>query len=212
MIPPPSNVGTPTKPKPHKCSACNTPIFRWNGEHWVCWNCKLHTHIYSHTETVDITTLDGCSASGVYRNQRVEPVVEYNSLPETTTVYHIGYSKHGTEQSLESIMSNENVHLIDTRHKAYSRIPWATGDALNAKYGRRYHNAGKYLGNTNHADKGGPIQIANLELGIKGLCRYIDEQKTLVLLCGCKEYEACHRRVIVEELVRIKPDVSIVGI
>lgn len=212
MITPPDNIGIPNRPKPYKCNACATPIWRWNRTDWVCWNCKLHTHIYSRTETVDITNLDGCSASGVYRKQHAELTVIDDCTPETTTVYHVGYSKHGTEQSLESIMLDEKVHLIDTRHKAYSRIPWATGDALNAKYGHRYHDAGKYLGNINHKSKDGPIQIANLALGIKGLCQHIDKDETLVLLCGCKEYEKCHRKVIVEELTRVRPEVSIVGI
>lgn len=213
MITPPANIGIPINPKPYKCNACATPIWRWNKTDWVCWNCKLHTHLYSRIEIVDITNLDGCIASGVYRKQHSqEPIIDDCTLPEKRVVYHVGYSKHGTEQALESLLADQNVHLIDTRYKAYSAIPWACGDALSAKYGCRYHYAGKCLGNMNYATKGGPIMIADLPVGIKGLCRYLDEGKDLVLLCGCKEYEACHRSLIVEELKRVRPEIEVVAL
>lgn len=123
-------------------------------------------------------------------------------------VYHLGYAVPGAEQTLETLMQDAGVHLIDTRYKPYSRIPGWVGSVLGEKYGARYHWAGAYLGNLHY--KGGPILLANTDVGIRGLCTYLSEGKDLILLCGCKDYERCHRKVIIELLQQQMPEVAVI--
>lgn len=71
----PENIGTPTGPRPVKCSQCATPIWRWNGQVWVCYNCKYHHIVYERGDG-DLSTLDGCKATGVYsQTHKEKPVV-----------------------------------------------------------------------------------------------------------------------------------------
>lgn len=65
----PRNEGIPTKALPDKCSACKTPIWRWSARlrDWVCVGCKVHD-IKHLRKDGDLSTLDGCIASGVYKS------------------------------------------------------------------------------------------------------------------------------------------------
>jgi hypothetical protein len=99
---------------------------------------------------------------------------------------------------------------MDTRFKPYS---WNTDwrqEELNNKYGERYHWCGKYLGNTNHASKGGPIKLANPDTGIKGLMKYLHEGHDLILLCKCQAYTDCHVSIICTMLLENMPEVEVV--
>ncbi|MBA2391168.1 MAG: hypothetical protein H0V70_00300 [Ktedonobacteraceae bacterium] len=96
-------------------------------------------------------------------------------------------------------MEQPQMLLIDTRFSPKSRwAEWREG-ALREKYGTRYRTAGAYLGNVNF--QGGPIQIADLEEGLRGLHLYLNEGHALILLCQCADYSSCHRNVIVDHLV-----------
>lgn len=60
----PANNGFPTTRKPGECFDCKSPIWRWNGREWVCYNCKLYRILHDHTaQDEDPDTLDGCLAS-----------------------------------------------------------------------------------------------------------------------------------------------------
>lgn len=67
----PRNVGVPTKLRPDSCSSCKTPIWRWNVDAWVCVNEKIHRVKFDHSDE-DLSTLDGCFASGVYKQREEE--------------------------------------------------------------------------------------------------------------------------------------------
>jgi hypothetical protein len=113
-------------------------------------------------------------------------------------IYPVGYSMDGAQQYIDQLMAQPQMLLIDTRFSPKSRwAAWREG-ALRAKYGTRYRWAGAYLGNMNF--QGGPIQIADLEEGLRGLRLYLDEGYDLLLLCQCSDYYTCHRKVIVDQL------------
>ena len=114
-------------------------------------------------------------------------------------VYPVGYGIDGAAQYIERLMEQPQMLLIDTRFSPKSRwAEWREG-VLREKYGPRYRTAGAYLGNVNF--QGGPIQIADLEEGLRGLRLYLDEGHDLILLCQCLDYSSCHRKVIVDQLV-----------
>lgn len=123
-------------------------------------------------------------------------------------VYPCGYSIHS--HLIERLMCDiPNLLLIDTRAVPHSRIAGWSQSALEQRFGNRYRWAGKFLGNVNYASAG-PIRLANPVTGIAGLVRYLQEGYDLILLCGCREYEQCHRRVIVDLLCQQLPTVNII--
>jgi ASCH domain len=123
-------------------------------------------------------------------------------------LYPLGYASPQANERLASLMQHARMLLIDTRYTPYSRLPSFRREALEAHYGKRYRWAGKYLGNLNHTT-GGPIRLAQPEIGIPALVRYLQEGYSLVLLCGCASYEQCHRKVIVEAVQRLMPEVEV---
>lgn len=127
-------------------------------------------------------------------------------------VYAIGYRRNG--QYIEELMSEDpTMLLIDTRKVPFSKIKaFAQFDkpALTVTYNKRYRAAGDFLGNLNFKIPNAPIKIAQPEIGIAGLIRYLNEEHNLLLLCGCANYQVCHRKVIVEMLQAKMPDIDVV--
>jgi hypothetical protein len=123
-------------------------------------------------------------------------------------IYTLGYAQQGSAERLQTLMHDPSMLLIDARmHPRTSYQPW-DGHTLKAVWGRRYHWAGRYLGNINY--KGGPINIVDIDTGVHGLGRYHDEGHSQVIICGCKNYDECHRSHIVEALHKARPDIEIV--
>ncbi len=118
-----------------------------------------------------------------------------------------GYSAPGASTRLDALLQDEYVYLIDTRYSPRSRRPEWQQSALQARYGKRYLWLGRSLGNINYKN-GGVIQLANAEPGLARLVNGLLQGYSMVLLCACKEYEQCHRRVIVEMLRERLPDIE----
>lgn len=107
----------------------------------------------------------------------------------------LGYAAAGSDQRLASFMSKPRTLLIDLRKDPYSEYALWDEGALRRAWGKRYRQAGPYLGNENHSNDG-PISIPRLQEGLETLLRYIIEGWNLVLLCGCMNFCECHRSVI----------------
>ena len=124
-------------------------------------------------------------------------------------VYEVGYDLNNAQQRVANLMADKRMLLIDTRIKPRSwRHDWE-GKTLQERYGERYRQAGKFLGNLNY--KGGPIRLADPSTGIRGLIMYLREGHDLILLCHCASYDNCHRKEIIRLLKEAMPDVEIVG-
>lgn len=127
-------------------------------------------------------------------------------------VYPIGYRSDG--QYIAELMAEDaSLLLIDTRNTPYSKIEvfaQYNRAALQTTYGERYHWAGLFLGNENYRERNKPIKIAQPERGIQGLMMYLKEGHDLILLCGCANYQTCHRKVIVEMLKEKVPGIDVV--
>lgn len=123
-------------------------------------------------------------------------------------IHTIGYTAPNAMELVQQLMSNPNTLLIDTRYSPYSRLPEWRQDALAGKYGARYRYAGQFLGNVNF--RGGPIHLAQPKRGIAGLTMYLREGHDLILLCACADYERCHRKEIVDRLLKQMPEVEVV--
>src|SRR5205807_1245047 len=135
---------------------------------------------------------------------------------ETTVnrVYPVGYEALGARQWLDELTKDDNVLVVDTRLKPWSwRVDFRETE-LKATYGKRYKQAGPFLGNRGYKD--GYIDIADPDTGIRGLIAYLSEGYDLILLCGCCDYNDCHRATIVDLLFQkvnvevIQPPVCVV--
>jgi hypothetical protein len=124
-------------------------------------------------------------------------------------VIPFGYSVPSSQAILDQLMADENAYLVDIRYsvKSLNKPEWSFGQ-LKERYGKRYLWI-KDLGNVNYFNHG-PIQIANALVGIPRLVKGVEQGYTLILLCTCTRYEGCHRKVVVELLQKILPDVEVV--
>lgn len=101
----------------------------------------------------------------------------------------------------EALCVNKRALIVDTRLSPWCgwSMLWQR-DRLAARYGEYYQWQGHLLGNTNHGQPGKPIHLADEAAGIALLCRWLEQEITLLLLCACADYERCHRSVIYEKV------------
>lgn len=106
-------------------------------------------------------------------------------------------------ESLTELLDRHEALLADIRFAPHSRdIRW-TKNYLSLMLKNRYRHV-IALGNRNFDKPDAPIQIHNLELGI----RLIESWgSNVVLVCACEELENCHRNVVKTELERRGHDV-----
>lgn len=120
-----------------------------------------------------------------------------------------GYSVPGAAAHLETLMHDEQTYLVDIRYAPGSgRFPNWNKSVLQARYARRYLWLGETLGNTNY-NNDQPIVLANPGAGISRLINGLSKGYTLILLCTCEQYETCHRRTVVEEVLKQLPTAQV---
>jgi hypothetical protein len=109
-----------------------------------------------------------------------------------------GYANKTTLWEVQAAMhANPRALIIDTRLAPNCR--WSNiwqRQSLEIAWEKRYCWRGDWLGNVNYHDVHLPIQLANVQEGIPWLIRGLEKGFTLLLLCGCANYETCHRKVI----------------
>jgi hypothetical protein len=107
-------------------------------------------------------------------------------------IYTAGYSGHTPEQ-LQSAAESLNAIVCDIRFSPRSRVPGWDGRALREMldYGMYYRHVPEW-GNINY--KGGEIKLLDAPRGLLKILRLL-ESHSVILLCGCREYSHCHRRV-----------------
>lgn len=118
----------------------------------------------------------------------------------------VGYGNARHRELIERLMRDGLYRLVDTRMSPVSAVPGWHRTSLTNKYGDRYISLGKYLGNKNYNVPGAPIEIANLDTGLVDLLAILHDYPVL-LLCGCGDYERCHRKVICEAAARCEIEV-----
>ena len=88
-----------------------------------------------------------------------------------------------------------NAVVVDIRLVPQSRFtPEWRQKNLQTLFGESYLHI-KELGNKGFKEK--RIEIADLEIGLEVVTQI---KQDMILLCACKDYEKCHRKVIAEEL------------
>ena len=105
--------------------------------------------------------------------------------------YTTGYTGKRVEQ-LPVLLDYYDAILADIRFAPVSRHLQWTKNYLALMLKDRYRHL-PALGNRNYKTHGGPIQIHNLEVGIRLIQSW---ERNVILLCACENLENCHRRII----------------
>lgn len=128
-----------------------------------------------------------------------------NTLPTPALgmLYTLGYAAAGSVDVLEEVMTASEVLVVDIRLRPRSRWwPVWNKKQLREHWESRYTHE-KQLGNVNYQEKTLPVQLAgpHVEDAIAGLAVLLVQGYSVVLLCACKEYDECHRKVVAEMIV-----------
>jgi hypothetical protein len=108
-------------------------------------------------------------------------------------LYTYGYQGGSREDLLNYAAAG--ALILDTRLAPTSPNPLWRRAALKRALGDRYRWC-KALGNV-HFRSGGPVQLHDPESGLQLLDGLI-RQSPVVLLCACRAWQNCHRRVAAE--------------
>lgn len=114
-------------------------------------------------------------------------------------LYSAGYASIPTADELGQVAVALDAVVVDIRMRAWSRRPGWSGMELVRYIGPGYYTHIPQFGNVNY--KGGPIQLRNPAAGLKLFGSHVGrERRAAILLCGCADYERCHRKTVVELL------------
>lgn len=111
----------------------------------------------------------------------------------------IGYTEKDAAQRIDAFMQQPGAVLVDIRLS-----PWCSWDtqwckqALSEKYGKAYVHLREF-GNVNHG-KDLPIKLLDPAKYLAATVRALLRGRPVMLLCACKDYEKCHRKVVYELL------------
>jgi len=117
-------------------------------------------------------------------------------------IYTIGYSGWKPDD-LEKAVRDLGAVLVDVR--MVPRTRWAPAfntSALRERMGDSYVWL-KAFGNVNFKGTFAEIQIADFDAGEKRLRELTASGRPVVLLCGCRDVNVCHRKVIAERLAAL---------
>lgn len=114
------------------------------------------------------------------------------------TILTIGYTEPNAQSRIDEFLQDENAALVDIRLNPRSRWqPAFNKSALEKRYPAQYIHV-EALGNVNYKDRARGIDLLDARSGISQLVYLIARGYPLMLLCACKDYERCHRKVVYE--------------
>jgi uncharacterized protein (DUF488 family) len=115
------------------------------------------------------------------------------------TIYTLGYSGW-TIEDVEAVLDRLDAILVDVRMVPRSRwAPEWNAVVLAKRFGERYVWL-KQFGNRNYKGTFEQIEIADFPAGEKRLREITSTGKAVVLLCGCRDVNLCHRKVVADWL------------
>ncbi|GCE16996.1 DUF488 domain-containing protein [Dictyobacter kobayashii] len=123
------------------------------------------------------------------------------ATPAGTFLYPIGYAAPGSEDLVLSLMhSYPQALLLDVRLRARSRwFPAWNRRALETRWGERYIHELRF-GNVNYQYPRRPIELADPDAVVPWAASLLLQGYHLLVLCACKDYARCHRKVVVERI------------
>lgn len=117
-------------------------------------------------------------------------------------IAHAGYRAAGTLELIDQALDADHTLIVlDIRHHPTSKNTEWTQDAFSKRFGKRYSWL-RELGNIKHQERG-QIQLADPERGFAKLQDILSEH-SVILLCGCEDYETCHRKSVIEQYAQMQ--------
>lgn len=116
------------------------------------------------------------------------------------TIYTLGYIG-STPDDIRLFVDTTGALLVDTRMNPFSRAPQWQGYAIERSVGEGNYLQCKALGNRNYRNDG-PIVLAEPALAAQFLLGVM-QTRNIILMCGCKDVRACHRKVAAETLQEV---------
>jgi hypothetical protein len=120
-------------------------------------------------------------------------------------IYTFGYARANAMKQLTFYVEHLPLRIIDIRLEAYSRfMPEFRQGSLKQRFGDRYLHV-SYLGNRNCHDYRLPIEIVNLEEGLRVVSEFLFRGEAVCLLCVHSYVERCHRLTVASKLASTCP-------
>ena len=113
------------------------------------------------------------------------------------TLFTFGYASRSMDEII-SLLEEKQAILADIRSSPRSRKPGFNRYALAGSLRDKYRHL-PALGNVNYRNPDLPIFLRDEDLGLEGLARLL-EKSNVVIMCGCKNLEKCHRLVVAEKM------------
>ena len=113
------------------------------------------------------------------------------------TISTLGYSQYQATATLERLLRQPHIPLLDVCYQPTSRrhIQWNRAE-LAARYGQEYRWE-RRLGNVNYWSQTRPIQLpAGHEQALREAVDLLCAGTSLVLLCCCGDELTCHRTLV----------------
>lgn len=114
-------------------------------------------------------------------------------------LYTFGYQS-GSFYEFKAKVDELDALVLDVRYSPFTAMPFWGQRQLRELLGSSYRHI-KALGNVNYKDHGN-IQIADMDSGCNEVIDLIVLDFPCILLCACRDYDTCHRKVVAEELKR----------
>jgi uncharacterized protein (DUF488 family) len=112
----------------------------------------------------------------------------------------LGYTEDSAQERLDAFIARPGTALVDIRMSPSSRrMPtWSKAD-LMIRYPARYIWVAQ-LGNINYRpkDRKKGIELYDAAEGVAMVTRLLRSGHSVMLLCACKDYQKCHRKVVYE--------------
>lgn len=135
-----------------------------------------------------------------------------STIIERGTIYTLGYSQRKAAATLERLLRQSQILLLDVRYQPTSRWnpEWNRAD-LAARYGEQYRWE-RRLGNVNYWSRERGIQLpAGSQGAVQEAASLLLAGTSLVLLCCCGDERACHRTLIAKLIQDALPAPTGVG-
>lgn len=133
-----------------------------------------------------------------------------------------GYGNYILEEQagiahLDELMRDPNTYIADIRLKPFSKKEFPEWHGYNlGKYGRDKAGKTRYvwieeLGNLHYKkeDRHKGFALKDAEIGLSRLILGLSFGWRLVVLCGCKHYDSCHRSLVAQLLLSEVPNLKV---
>ena len=115
-----------------------------------------------------------------------------------TKLYTAGY-KNFSFYELKTLVVDNSLMLVDIRFVPYTPLPFWSKAELEKVFGDSYIHV-KALGNVNYNKSDPGFELSDYPSGLEVIRQLLEQGKKCILLCGCYDYDACHRKLVAEKL------------